>query len=204
MDQHPIQITFGDDLRRSRLTTFFRPLILFPHMFWMQIYGIGAQVILFLNWWATLFSGISPEGFHAFLSRYVRYVHRVTTYSLYMSEPYPPFSLGDPYSTEVHIGPRVPQNRFHTFFRNVAAVPALLIAILYMIPMQFFIVIGWFAIMITGRMPEFAQNWGEKTLRYAVRLNCYIMLLTATYPNASEGTVTSVEPTTPTPEPALV
>jgi hypothetical protein len=185
MDQHPIQVSFGTDLTRSRVTTFFRALICLPHMVWLMIWGIGAGVAQFLNFWATLFAGTSPEGLHNFLSRYVNYMTRVNAYYLYLSEPYPSFSLDDAYDVNVYVAPRAPQNRWHTLFRAYAQIPAVIVALVYAIPLIVGVGIGFFAILITGKQPEAFQRWGERYLLYATRLQCYGLYLTSRYPNSS-------------------
>ncbi len=42
MEPHPIRLVVADDLRRSRLTVFFRLLLAIPHLIWLTIWRIGA------------------------------------------------------------------------------------------------------------------------------------------------------------------
>ena len=57
---HPVRLVVTDDLRRSRLTVFSRLLLAIPHFIWLALFGIVALVVVFVNWWATLFRGRSP------------------------------------------------------------------------------------------------------------------------------------------------
>ena len=41
--QHPIGLIVTDDLRRSRLTVFFRLLLVIPHLIWLTLWGIVAE-----------------------------------------------------------------------------------------------------------------------------------------------------------------
>ncbi len=43
---HPIRIVNHGDLKRSRLTVFFRMLLAFPHYFWLMLFGIAAMFVL--------------------------------------------------------------------------------------------------------------------------------------------------------------
>ena len=70
---HPIQLASSDDLRRSRLTVFFRFLLVLPHIVWLVIWGIAVLFVAIANWLATLLGPTSPESLHDFLARYLRY-----------------------------------------------------------------------------------------------------------------------------------
>ena len=61
---HPIRLAVTDDLRRSRLTVFFRLLLALPHLIWLALWGIVASLAAIVNWFATLFVGRSPDGLH--------------------------------------------------------------------------------------------------------------------------------------------
>src|SRR5690606_24946810 len=42
--EHPVRATVADDLRRNRLTVFFRLLLALPHLVWLALWGIAAFV----------------------------------------------------------------------------------------------------------------------------------------------------------------
>ena len=66
----PIRLESSDDLRRNRLTVFFRLLLAIPHLIWLVLWGIAAFFAAIGNWFAILFTGISPAGLHRFLAAY--------------------------------------------------------------------------------------------------------------------------------------
>ncbi len=37
---HPIALTLSDDLKRNRLTVFFRLILVIPHLIWLSLWGI--------------------------------------------------------------------------------------------------------------------------------------------------------------------
>jgi len=57
--QHPVRLVVDDDLRRSRLTVFFRLLLAIPHLIWLSLWGIAAYLAAIVNWFATLITGRS-------------------------------------------------------------------------------------------------------------------------------------------------
>ena len=58
----------ADDLRRSRLTVFFRLLLALPHIVWLLLWGIVAFFAVIANWFVTLFRGTPARGLHRFIS----------------------------------------------------------------------------------------------------------------------------------------
>src|SRR5579859_1619750 len=125
---HPIQLVVIDDLRRSRLTVFFRLLLAIPHFFWLALFTVGAVFVAFVNWFATLFMGRSPKGIHDFLAGYVRYATHLFAYLFLAANPYPAFYTASPqaqYPVDVRIAVPARQKRWVTGFRLLLAVPAL-------------------------------------------------------------------------------
>src|SRR5580765_6807563 len=87
---HPIGLIVTDDLRRSRLTVFFRLLLAIPQLIWAAVWGIAVAVVVVVGWFAAVFGGRLPDGIHAFLAAYLRYVTHVNAYVLLLGEPWPP------------------------------------------------------------------------------------------------------------------
>src|SRR3569833_372606 len=94
LQTHPIDLSASGDLRRSRLTVFFRLLIVIPHLIWMWLWGIVAELALAVAWVVAVFAGRVPDGLHNFLAAYLRYYTRVAAYLLLLADPFPPFGGG--------------------------------------------------------------------------------------------------------------
>ena len=60
---YPVTLTVEYPERLSRLTTFFRIILLIPQVIVFAFVSIAAYVIMFLSWWAILFTGRYPEVF---------------------------------------------------------------------------------------------------------------------------------------------
>jgi hypothetical protein len=93
MAKYPITIEFEFPDKLSRLTTFFRCLLAIPQMVVLYFLGIVAGVVVFISWWAILFIGRYPKGLFEFVSGYLRWSTRVTGYSYFLTDKYPPFSM---------------------------------------------------------------------------------------------------------------
>ena len=199
---HPVRLTCADDLERSRLTVFFRLVLAIPHFLWLFLWAVVTLFAAVLNWFVTLFSAKSPDGLHAFITRFVRYELHVYAYVSLTANPYPRFG-GRPgtYPIDAEIAPAQPQNRWKTGFRLILAIPAILLgatlsgfgggnqggggfranpAVLWAGAF-----LGWFAILATGRMPRQLREANLYALRFNAQSSGYLLLLTERYPDAT-------------------
>lgn len=184
---HPIGLVVTDDLKRSRLTVFFRLLLVIPHIIWLELWGIAACVVVVISWFAALFTGRVPEGLHTFNAGYLRYATRVTGYWYLLANPYPPFSGTQPYPFDARIDGPEPQSRVTVFFRIFLAIPALILVYVFRLVNSVIAVLGWFYALATGRMNEGMRNISSWLLRFETQTYGYLMLLTGRYPSL-EGT----------------
>jgi len=184
---HPVHIV-GDagDLRRSRLTVFFRLPLWIPHFVWLVLWSIAALVAVFLQWWVTLFSGTPAGGLHRFLSRYVRYALHNAAYLFLTANPFPGFD-GAPgrYPLDLVLPEPGPQNRWKTFFRLPLAIPAAILSGALGGSLFAAAVLTWFVALVRGSAPEGLRNLQAYALRYSAQVNAYFYLLTDVYPHSS-------------------
>jgi len=179
----PVRMEVADELRRSRLTVFFRLALAFPHLVWLTLWGVLALLAAIFNWVVVLIAGVSPQWLHRFLSRYVRYQMHVSAFLYLVGNPFPGFVGAEgSYPIELHVaGPERP-NRWGVFFRLVLAVPALLLASAFGSALLVVAVLGWFAALFTGQMPLGLRNLGAFALRYIAQAYAYLLLVTGAYP----------------------
>ena len=180
---HPIGLIVTDDLRRSRLTVFFRLLLVIPHLIWLEIWGIAVAFTVLFAWFAALFTGRVPDGLHNFNASFLRYSTRVYGYLFLLADPWPPFSSSDPYPIDVRVDAALPQSRMTVFFRVLLAIPALFLSSVFRTVNQIVAFLGWFYVLATGQMNEGMRNISAWLLRYEVQTYGYLMLLTGTYPS---------------------
>ena len=76
----------------------------------------------------------------------------------------------------------LPQRRVTVVFRLILAIPQIFVLVFLAIAGFFVAVIGWFAALFTGRLPDFAHNYLSGLVRWEVRVNAYVLLLTDQYP----------------------
>jgi len=186
---HPIRLRITDDLRRTRLTVFFRLLLAIPLFLWAALLGIVAALAIIANWFATLFAGKSPEGLHNFLANYLRFTTQIAAYCFLIADPYPGFLFinMEEYPVDLEVAPPEVQNRWTVLFRIILAIPALLIASVLRNISSLLAVFSWVMGVLTAHVPEGIRNFAAFALRYETQTYAYVALLTQKYPNFNVG-----------------
>jgi hypothetical protein len=181
---HAVRLLIFDDLKRSRLTVFFRLLLLIPHLIWQYAWGFVIFFCVIVNWFAVLFRGHSPEDLHLLLARALRYRTHVVSYLFLVSNPYPTFfgrTGSHPVDLEVE-GPER-QRRAITIFRLILVIPAFVVAYVFALVLAFVAFIGWFIALVVGRTPKGMRDLSAYCLQYEAQTYAYLMILTDRYPS---------------------
>jgi uncharacterized membrane protein (DUF485 family) len=183
---HPVRLVVTDDLRRNRLTVFFRLILAIPHLVWYVLWSVVAAFAILVNWVATLINGSSPEGLHRFLAAWVRYSTHLTAYLYLVADPFPGFRgrLGT-YPVDLEIDGPEAQNRWKTGFRFILAIPALILMSVLQYVIQIIGFLGWFVCLALGRMPQGMRDLSAYCLRFQAQTYAYAAVLTDRYPSLS-------------------
>jgi hypothetical protein len=182
---HPIGLVVTDDLRRSRLTTFFRVILAIPHLVLVALWAFAVWFAAVGAWFAALFTGGVPLALHSFMADFLRYSTRVTGYLHLLAEPFPQFGAGGEYPLDVRVDAPADQSRLSVFFRLILAIPALLIASVFANVISLIAFLSWFYILFTGHMHDGMENLNAWLLRYVAQTYGYTLLLTSRYPSLS-------------------
>lgn len=202
MHDHPVRITLQDDLRRSRLTVFFRLLLSLPHLVWFWLWTSYAIFpAAFLAWLLGVVLGRVPEFLHRFLASWVRYGFHVGLYLHLVTNPFPGFIGRSGYPVDLVL-PLQPerQSRLGMLFRGLLVFPALLLtgvlAGLAHGGLTFLWLavgggvagiaafLGWFVALALGRMPAGLRDLGAYGLGYAAQVHAYWFLVVGRYPSS--------------------
>jgi hypothetical protein len=187
---YPVAFEMDYVKRRSRLSTFFRYILIWPHLFFAFFYSIAFYVVWILAWFVLLFTARWPASLYEFSGGFLRYITRVTAYFYLGVDRYPPFSGADDdsYPVRVHIAPpQTGYSRLKVLFRMIYAILAMVIRYAMAIVIGFVSFLSWFAIVITGRQPESLQDALKFALSYTTRADALIFLITETYPPIGEN-----------------
>jgi hypothetical protein len=170
---------------RNRLTTFFRLILAIPVAVVAVVFGIVTWFVIVFAWFAIVITGRLPKGAYDFIASYLRYVTRVLAYSALLCDDYPPFFPNDeaPYPVRLEFaGPLDPYSRVKTGLRIFLAIPIVVLRYVINLLLEVGAVAAWFVILITGKMPRGLFDMMVLAQSYTARSDCYLFLLTETYP----------------------
>jgi hypothetical protein len=181
---------------RNRLTVAFRFILAIPHILLVGGPGVGiggsgsrtgvlgavAGVCAFINWFAIVFTGRAIKGLLDLSRFYLRWRANALAYEALLRDEYPPFGDGEyPVSADL---PFVEEgrNRWTVGFRLILIIPHVIVLFFLLIAWFVTALIGWFAVLFTGRYPEGLWRFGEGVMRWALRVEAYLLLMHDEYP----------------------
>jgi hypothetical protein len=198
-------VTFEADYveRRSRLTTFFRLILVIPVVIVLYVFGIIASIAILIAWFAIVLTGRYPRGLYDFVAGFNRFVARVTAYGLLLTDAYPPFGgAADPaYPVRMDFsGPLESYSRLKTLLRIILAIPIMILRYVMNLLLEIGAFAAWIVIVVTGKMPRGLFDLMVLANSYTARSDSYLFLLTETYPPFQDEH-TRTAGTTPPPVP---
>jgi Domain of unknown function (DUF4389) len=186
--QHPVRFVIDDDLRRSRLTVFFRLLLAIPHYVWIFLWTYTMFLFIPFQWLWVLFAGRMEEDAHRYLARWVRYHVHYYAYLLMLADPWPKPTGREGYPIDMELDPPERQNPLTVLFRVILAIPAYVFMTVLTVVLYVIGFLGWFASLALGRMPRGMRDLGAYCLRYQAQTYAYLLLLTPRYPSLAGST----------------
>jgi hypothetical protein len=183
----PYPVSFEADYveRRSRLTAFFRAILVIPVGIVLYVFGIIASFAVVIAWLVIVITGRYPKGLYDFVASFVRFIARVTAYGALLCDPYPPFGGSPDPSYPVRMefaGPLEHYSRLKTLLRFILAIPIVILRYVMGLLLEIGAFASWVVIVITGKMPRGLFDLMVLATSYTARSDAYIFLLTETYP----------------------
>lgn len=181
---------------RNRLTVAFRFILAIPHLLLVggPGFGIGvgsdrtgvlgtvAAIAAFINWFIIVFTGRANEGLLSLQQYYLRWRARALAYEALLRDEYPPFGDGDyPVSADFPVVVE-DRNRWTVGFRFLLVIPQAIVLFFVLIAWVVTAIIGWFAVLFTRRYPDGLWQFGLGAMRWALRVEAYMLLLRDEYP----------------------
>ena len=188
MNDYPIGFEVDYVESRSRVSTFFRWLLVIPHLFVVMFWALALYIVVPIAWIALLITGRWPQGLYAFTARFVRYISQVYGYAFLLTDRFPAFGGAEDGAYPVRLPIAPPQesyNRLKVLLRIFYVIPAAIIQYALIFMAEVIAMLSWFAILFTGRQPAGFQKLIDMGLAYSARALGLFLLLTETYPPIS-------------------
>lgn len=185
---YPVQAGLSAPLKVARWRVIGNPIMAIPHLIFLYILNIVAEVLTIVAWFAIVFTGQMPQGIGNFLTGVHRYQWRVLSFYLFLREPYPAFSVPsgypDPGGDPAWIQFVAPQqySRLSVIFRIILAIPQMIFAIVLYIGFYVAFIVAFFAVLITGRWPAGLRNFIVGVAFWGLRFSAWYLLIVDAYP----------------------
>ena len=192
---YPIVAGLDAPLEVARWRVIGNWILAIPHFVVLYVLQIVTNVVVFLAWFALLFTGRMPEGMGGFIAGVHRYQWRVISYALYLREPWPAVSIPSGYADPggdpawLQIAPPGHYSRLAVFFRFLLVIPQAIFGFILSIGLFFALIGAFFAVLITGRWPVGLRRFVLGVEFWNVRLSGWYSLLADVYPPFSIDSV---------------
>jgi hypothetical protein len=97
-EYYPVRVEADYPPQSSRLLAllgalfFVKALLLIPHIFLLYFVNLAAAIVIFIGYFAVLFTGQYPRGMYEFVLGVLRWQTRVSAWLMGLTDRYPPFS----------------------------------------------------------------------------------------------------------------
>lgn len=182
---YPVSLEVDEPQPQNRLSVLIRIIFAIPAMLFGIVIGIGLQIVALIAWVVILVTGKYPAGMMNFTEGGLRFSSRLSGYLYLLTDKSPSFSLdADPgYPVRLSVQGQIEgRNRLTVFFRLLMAIPHYLIlgVLNYVIGVVVFI--AWLMALFTGSVAPGLHTFIAGYLRWTMRAQGYVLLVTDEYP----------------------
>ena len=187
---YPVTFTFDPPESIARWRPLVAWILVIPQLIVVSVISLVAGVCAVAAWFIILVTGKLPDGLAGVLSLAVRAQTRVSAYSMFLKEEYPPFSFetttaepGDDPRVRVEVAPALEdRKRLSVFFRGLLILPQAIVLGFVGLAASVVLFLALFAVLFTARWPAGMQRFVLGFLRWNARVLGYYYLLTDDYP----------------------
>jgi hypothetical protein len=151
-------------------------LLVIPHLFALLFVLIGGFFAWIGAFFAILITGKYPPGLFNFLAGIYRWSNRVTGYTYWMTEQYPPFSLGEEPQYPVRTRIDYPEQgiaRWRPLVHWILVIPHEIIIYFLFIAEYIVVLVAFFAILFTRQWPRGMFDFTVGIVRWRARVQAY-------------------------------
>ena len=180
--EYPARLDVEYSEGRDRVTVLFRLLLVIPVAIIMSLVTSALRTLGFAIALMLLFRGRYPRPWFDWYLYASQFTNRVSAYVLLLTDEYP--STIDPQrvTTEADLD-EAQLSRWLPLVKWLLAIPHYIVLALLLMVASVVLVLAWFIILITGRMPRGMFDFLVGIMRWTWRVTAYVALLnTDRYP----------------------
>ena len=185
---YPVSVDLEAPLEVARWRPFFNWVLAIPHLILVGVLGYVVGVVVFIAWFAILFSGTYPEGMFRFVAMTQRYQWRTYSFAAGFLEAYPPFAFDmtstDPgtYPATYSVAEPARLSRGLIFVKWLLVIPHFIVLALLGLGAFLGWLIGALAVLFTGTWPAGLRDFLVGVNRWTHRATAYVYLMRDEYP----------------------
>jgi len=186
---YPLQLEFHADRHITRWRPLVQWVLAIPHLLIVWALRSLRQVLTLISLFAVLFTKRIPRPLFDIIVMTYRYEWRAMSFVVFMHQDYPPFDFdlsSEDDGVEPHTSLRLtyPEHleRWKPLYKWFLAIPQYFVLAGLAIAACLGIVVGFFAVLVTGEYPEGIRDFIVSSYRYALRVEAYVGFLTDRYP----------------------
>ena len=179
MKQYPVNLKIDYSETSNRPTAFIRVVLIIPVVIILALISSYAEGFSLAVALLILCREKYPKWWFDWNLALTKFWLRIAAYGLLMRDEYP--STDDDQAIQVDIPyPEVKKdlNRWMPLFKWILVIPHLIVLLFIFIAVVVCSVFTWFAILFTGKYPKGIFDFVEGFLRWSLRVNAYVFLLT--------------------------
>ena len=164
-------------------------LMYIPHYVIVYVLQAVGRVVFFIYWLVLIFTGKLNRGLYDLMTLYERYNARSGSFLLGYSEIYPPFDFkmgpedNNAYPPVTLTLPEPPEDVARSAALNwILAIPHYIVLFVYFIGAAIAAIIGWFAVLFTGKWPQGLRDFLVLLSNYYYRVWSYAVMVQNEYP----------------------
>ncbi|MEP2275847.1 MAG: DUF4389 domain-containing protein [Reichenbachiella sp.] len=162
--------------------------IVLPHAFILMFLALWGSILTFISWLIIMFTGSYPESFFEYQVKLMKWSTRVNLRVYNLADGYPSFGLESedsaftleiPYPENLSRSTQLIKLLFGAFY---VIIPHGFLLLFRGIATMFLWILGWWAVLFTGKFPESWHEFIVGTMRWGLRVQLYMGYMTDDYP----------------------
>jgi hypothetical protein len=162
------------DADRNKATTFFRVVMAIP----IIAVQSGLAALLWPQLLMILFRQKYPRWWFDFNVEVTRFSTRISAYISLLTDQYPATDEEQSVRLNIDYPDATQLNRWLPLIKWILLIPHYIVLSVLLTVAIIMIIVGWFAILFTGRLPRGIHNYLVGVTRWSTRVNAYGFLLT--------------------------
>jgi roadblock/LC7 domain-containing protein len=183
---YPISLDFDGELEVQNWRPLVNWLLAIPHWIILYFLAIASVVLGIVSFFTVLFTRRNP--FVGFQSMFLRYEWRVTSYTYWMRNEYPPFDFDTViadnglYPATVSVEDPGDMNRWLPLVKWFLAIPHYIVLAFLGVAVWFVLLVSFFMVLFTGKWSVGMRDFVVGVMRWGTRVYGYVFFITDPYP----------------------